>query len=66
MFEINKKFITPVILICEKCGSIDNPCIIRKNKRIYQVCEKCGHEQDMGLFNIHNLKTLGYRIKENR
>ena len=66
MFKINEKFLTPAILICNKCGNIDNPCIIKENKHIYQICEKCGYEEDKGLFNKYNLKYLGYIIKENK
>ena len=63
MFKINEKFLTPAILICNKCGNIDNPCIIKKNKHIYQICDKCGYEEDKGLFNDKTLKALGYKIE---
>lgn len=66
MFRVNKKFLTPVIQVCEKCGQVDNKCIIKKDKHIYQICEKCGYEEDKGLFNKCNLKSLGYIIKESR
>ena len=63
MFELNKKFLTPVIQVCEKCGQVDNKCIIKKDKHIYQVCDKCGYEKDKGLFNDKTLKLLGYKIE---
>lgn len=66
MFKIGKKFLTPTILICEKCDKLDNYCIIKEDKHIYQVCGNCGYEKDRGLFNKYNLKALGYKIKDNR
>lgn len=62
MLKVNEKFIGADILVCEKCGKVDNYYIIKPNKHIYQVCDKCGHEKDKGLVNVHNLKALGFNI----
>lgn len=46
MLKVNDKFIGPDILVCEKCSKVDNYYIIKPNKHIYQVCDKCGHEKE--------------------
>ncbi len=62
MIKINETFLGPDILVCEKCGKVDIHYIIRPNKHIYEICDRCGHEEDKGLVNVPNLKTLGFNI----
>ena len=62
MFKVNERFIPPLIRICHKCDRVDIYCVVKSDKYVYEVCQRCGYERKIGLFNVYTLKSLGFEI----